>query len=214
VPHSRAVALALALVALAPMRAAAQQVWAGGAWLVDVQRFGQGDIANRLDGRAPGWVVLAHTQPMRRLAVGAEWSSDTIDDVRETVLDVEGRVVTVRSVFAHRTRMLAALAGYTHGAGARSRLSYLAGVGLVAVERRFATNAPALVLSGRSDRTVLRANPVEDRFASLTGGVDLMTRFDDGFYAVGGARIARLTLQPGGQRGWSVRLFAGGAWAF
>lgn len=210
----RIAAIAAALLAGVPAAAGAQRVWAGGAWFVDAQRFDKDDVPNRLDGHAPGWAVLARGRLVGRLALGGEWSEDTIDDVRETTLDIGGRAVTVRSTFAHRTRALGLLAGYTHGAGRRSRLGYLAGVGLVSVERHFTTDAPGQVLTGRSDRAAPRSAAVTDRFASFTAGVDVLTRLDGHLFALGGARIARLTLQPGEQNGWSVRLCAGAAWAF
>lgn len=192
----------------------AQTLVVGGAVQRDVQRFSEDVVPNRLDGAASGWTALAAIFPIRHVAVALEWSdAGTIRDVRATALDIDGRAVTITSTFAHQTRALLALAGYTHGVSSRGRLSYLVGAAVTRVRRTFNSDAPAAVLVRPSDRSVSASSAVSDRFTTIAGGVDAFVRIAGDVHLVAGTRAEKLALSPD-LSGWSVRTMVGAGWAF
>jgi hypothetical protein len=206
--------IALALVSLATRPAVAQTVVVSGAVQRDVQRFPESDVPNRLDGAATGWSVGATVRMLTHLVVAAEWSgAGTIDHVRTTPLDVDGRTIAISSTFRHATTSVTALAGFRHSLSSRVGLAYLGGVAFTHVRREFLTNAPGLVLVTPSDRTTPGRSDRIDRFPALTGGVDAVVRISRRVYAVTGVRAQEIRLLPD-ISGWSVRLLAGAGWAF
>jgi hypothetical protein len=177
----------------------------------DVQRFEQDVVPTRLDGSATGWRLGAGASPWRRVAVAGEWSDGgEIADRRTTTLDVNGRTVTIDSTFRHRTRSLAALAGFAHRPAARLRLAYLIGIASTRVERTFTSTAAGTVLVPPSD-TSASSPPLVDTFRAVTAGIDGHFRVARRVFVVAGLRTQRIALQPD-QTGWSLRTFAGAAW--
>ena len=161
-----------------------------------------------------GWNAIAALQPLDRLAIDAEWSSaGSIEDVRTTTLDVNGRHVMIQSSFTHSTQSLTLLGGYTHRLSSRARLAYLFGGGMTKVRRRFTTSAPALILVPPSDRTAAGSSESSVRFASFAGGVDGFVRIAGRLQLLGGVRLQNLPLASDFS-GSGMRLFAGAGWAF
>jgi hypothetical protein len=201
--------MAPALAALTVSAAGAQTLWLSGAVQRDVQEFRDQVVPNRLDGSSAGWTVGAALR-LGPLALAAEWSDGgSIEDVRATSLDINGRAATITSTMRHRTRSLAGLAGYTHTMSARVRVVYLLGVARTHVVRRFTSNAGAFVLPGPP---LQRAGPgLDDRFESLSGGLDARVRLTRRIHAVGGARVQKIDLSPE-VSGWSARTFVGAGW--
>jgi hypothetical protein len=145
------------------------------------------------------------------LLVAVEWSdAGTIEDVRTTALDVNGRPATITSTFGHQTTAFAALGGLSHMLR-RMRLSYLVGVAFTEVDRVFASNAPGLVLVNPSDLPASASSTRSDRFREMTGGVSVSFPIRGRLDAVAGVRAQRITL-PSDLSGWSVRTFIGAGW--
>lgn len=210
-----AILMAVALVTCITAPAGAQNLMLSGVVQRDTQRFPQGDAPTRLDGSATGWMVGADVRLRDHLALAVEWSdAGTIEDVRTTALDIDGRTVVITSTFRHHTTTAAALGGYSHMLSSRVRVAYLGGVSFAQVGRKFASNAPGLVLVGPSDPSASGVSTVFDRFQGITGGVDTVVRIRRRLYAAAGLRAQRITLQPAAQspRGWSVRTFVGARW--
>ena len=210
---SLVVAIACAMLAAGSI-ADAQTVWAGAAAQADVQRFPQDLVPNRLDGVAGGWSAFAGATPARHLAVEVEWTADTIRDARAVALNLEGRLVTIQSTLAHRTRIVSGLTGFAHTAGARTRISYLAGAAWLKVERTFTTDAAEFVLAFPSDRGAPAASTTGDRSVTPVVGIDALVRLSRHVSAFGGARAHAVPVEPEEMSGWSVRIMAGGAWVF
>jgi hypothetical protein len=202
-----------AVILLAAAPASAQAVWIGGAIQQNVQRFAEDVVPNRLDGSAIGWRVGADMLVWRHFALAAEWSDrGAIEDARTMTLDVNGLTVPITSTFTHRTRSLAALAGYGHELTGRVRVAYLLGVAATDVRRTFTSDAATTVLVSPSTPAASSA-PVEDRFPALTGGVDVRVRTTRALHFAAGLRALSLRLEPD-LRGWSVETFIGAGWAF
>jgi hypothetical protein len=186
-----------------------------GAMQRDIQRFPEGDVPARLDGSAAGWMAGAGAR-WNHLALAVEWSdAGTIEDARTTALDINGRTVAITSTFRHHTSTAAALGGYSHMLSSRVRIAYLGGVSSTQVTRKFASNAPGLVLVGPSDPSPSAVSSLFDRFWGMTGGVDASVRIRRRLHAVAGLRAQRITLHPGlrpDDSGWSVRTFLGAGW--
>lgn len=208
----RAVALVICLAA----PAGAQNLMLSGVVQRDMQRFAEGDVPNRLDGSATGWMVGADVRLRNHLALAVEWSdAGTIEDVLITPLDIGGRSVAITSTFRHHTRTGAALGGYSHRLSTRVRVAYLGGVSVAQVRREFASNAPGQVLVGASDPAASGQSALVDRFWGMTGGVNAFVRIRSRLHAVAGLRAQRITLHPGlplDISGWSVRTFVGAGW--
>src|SRR5262245_7866200 len=133
--------IALAFVICAAAAADAQNLILSGAVQRDIQRFREDDVPTRLDGSATGWLVGAAAPLPWRVLAAVEWTdAGTIEDVRTTTLDINGRPISIMSTFRHRTKTVAALGGYSHVLS-RVRLAYLAGVAFTEVERVFRSNA-------------------------------------------------------------------------
>jgi hypothetical protein len=178
----------------------------------DVQRFEQDAVPNRLDGTATGWTVLGGVRLLQHLVVAAEWcDAGEIEDVRTTTVMVAARTVDITSTFRHRTRTVAALAGFGHRLG-RANLAYLAGVASTTVRRGFATNAASLVLVAPSV-PASAPPPLDDRIARGVVGVDALIRVTPALSVVAGARFQRIALDPD-VSGWSARTVIGVGWVF
>ncbi len=206
--------IALALLSLATRPAVAQTVVVSGAGQYDVQRFPEDEVPNRLDGEAMGWSVGATVRMLTHLVLAAEWSdAGTIDDVRTTPLNVDGRTISISSTFRHDTTTLSTLAGFRHTLSSRVGMTYLGGVAFTRVRREFLSNAPGLVLVTPSDLATSGGSERADRFQALTGGVDAMVRITRRVYAVTGVRAQKVRLLPD-ISGWSFRTLVGAGWAF
>jgi hypothetical protein len=213
-----AVVLALLLMPVAQDDAGAQEVWVGAALIRDVQRFDDGVFAEtvplRLNGASTGWTVLGGVRVLTRIAATLEWSEPgTITDVRSTSLTVNGRPVTITSTFAHTTRAVSGLAGYTHRVGSRLRLSYLGGVSSTRVERQFTSGASGAVLVRPSNVVDAGTSVITDDFFGVVGGLDAHVALTRHLQVVAGFRAQPLELAPE-HAGWSIRSFVGGGWAF
>jgi hypothetical protein len=198
-------------VAVSAAPVSAQTLWIGAGVQLDLQRFAEDVVPNRLDGATTGWRIGAAGLVRRHVVVAAEWSdAGTIEDLRALTLDVNGRTATIASTFTHHTRSLSALAGYGHELTTRVRIAYLVGIAVTDVQRAFTSNAAAAVLVSPS--TSATAMPVEDRFSAVTGGVDVHVRVTRQVHVLAGVRAQPLRLDPD-LRGWSLRCFIGAAWA-
>ena len=205
--------LILAFLSCAAEEAFAQTLWVGGAVAIDVQRFPQDATPNRLDGESLGWTALGGMTLWKRIAVAAEWvDAGTIDDVRQTSLDVNGRRVSITSTFQHRTRGIAILSGYQHALG-RAQFAYLLGVHMTDIERRFVSDAASIVLILPSQTTPSTAVVLSDRSVSMVGAVNVLIRTSDHLALVSGVRIHRLPLETDFS-GLSVRTVIGATWRF
>lgn len=203
---------AVVLVTCMTAPAGAQNLMLSGAVQRDIQRFPESDVPARLDGSAAGWMVGAGVRLRNHLALAVEWSdAGTIEDVRTTALDINGRTVVITSTFRHDTRTAAALGGYSHMLSSRVRVAYLGGVSFTQVGREFASNAPGLVLVGPSDPSASGLSALVDRFWGMTGGVNVIVGIRRRLQAVAGLRVQKITLPPDGA-GWSVRTFVGAGW--
>ena len=113
----RPILMAVALVTGIAAPAGAQNLMLSGSVQRDTQRFPEGDAPTRLDGSATGWMAGGGVRFWNHLALAIEWSdAGTIEDVRTTALDIDGRTVAITSTFRHHTRTAAALGGYSHTA--------------------------------------------------------------------------------------------------
>jgi len=204
--------MAVALVTCMAAPAGAQNLMLSGSVQRDTQRFPEGDAPTRLDGSATGWLAGADVRLRNHLALAVEVSdAGTIEDVRTTSLDIEGRTAVITSTFRHHTTTAAALGGYSHLLSSRVRVAYLGGVSLTQVKREFASNAPGLVLVGPSDLSASGLSALVDQFWGMTGGVDAVVRIRRRLHAAAGLRAQRITLPPDNS-GWSVRTFVGVRW--
>ena len=209
-PSSILMAAALATCMAAP--AGAQNLMLSGSVQRDTQRFPEGDAPTRLDGSATGWMAGADVRLRNYLALAVEVSdAGTVEDVRTTSLDIEGRTAVITSTFRHHTTTAAVLGGYSHMVLSRVRVAYLGGVSLTQVKREFASNAPGLVLVGPSDLSASGLSALVDQFWGMTGGVDAVVRIRRRLHAAAGLRAQRITLPPD-ISGWSVRPFVGVRW--
>lgn len=193
-----------------------QRLWVAAAAQIDVQRFaGNSDgVPNRLDGSAAGGTVLGAVRPWNHVATRVEWTyGGTIEDVRDTSLDLVGRTVTIHSTLAHHTRTLAVLAGFEHAASTRATVAYVAGVAVTWVRCAFTTNAPGVILVGPSNADATTTVRMDDRSVTPVAGVDLVVVLRGRLYLVTGARAQKVTL-PSDLFGWSFKPFAGVGWAF
>jgi hypothetical protein len=208
------IVLAFSLVALAAPRAHAQDVWVAGAVQHDVQRFTAGELPNRLDGSGVGWTALAALRLFTHLTLSVEWSdTPSIEDVRQTTLEVNARSTVVTSSVAHTTRSVGGLAGFTHAASSRVQLSYRAGLAFTRVQREFFSDAAGIVLVRPSNDTTPVTSVVRDRFTAAIAGIDARVRTFRQLHFVGGVRAQKLDLSPE-LRGWSLRTIAGAGWVF
>jgi hypothetical protein len=211
--------LTLSLMTCVPRAASAQDVWIGGGVQYDVHRFAAADedladVPLRLDGESVGWTALAAFRAWNHLAISLEWAAARpIEDVRTLSLDVNGRPVTVTSTLAHTTRVFQALSGYTHGAGAHVRLSYLGGVAWTRVRREFTSNAADLVLVTPSNVRDPSTAIVVDDFLTWAGGADVRILVTPRLHVIGGLRAQPLRLTPD-LSGWSVRTIVGAGLSF
>lgn len=217
---------AIALVTCITTPAGAQNLMLSAALQRDVQRFPEGDVPTRLDGSAAGWMADAGVRFREHLALAIEVSdAGTIEDMRTTALDLNGRSVVITSTFRHDTRSAAALGGFSHTPWSRVRVAYLGGVSFTHVRRTFASNAPGLVLVDPSDPTASALSSLVDQFWGITGGLDAFVQIRGRLHAVAGFRAQRITLHPATQSprrggpglppdasGWSVRPFVGAGW--
>ena len=204
--------MAVALVTGIAAPARAQNLMLSGSVQRDTQRFPEGDAPTRLDGSATGWMAGGDVRFWNHLTLAIEWSdAGTIEDVRTTALDIDGRTVAITSTFTHHTRTAAALGGYSHTPWSRVRVVYLGGASFTQVGREFASNAPGLVLVGPSDPSVSGRSSLDDRSWGMTGGVDAFVRVKWRLHAVAGLRAQKITL-PLDVSGWSVRTFVGAGW--
>ena len=209
---SHRLGLTLLLALLTPLSAAGQTIWLGAGVALDIQRFAQDAVANRLDGAAAGWTVMGGVRLLDHLVIAAEWSdAGEIADVRTTTVTIGARAVPITSALRHRTRTTAALAGFGHTIG-RASLAYLLGISFTTVRREFSTDAPSLVLVAPS-APATSAPPVIDHQAAGTGGVQALLRLTSAFSVMAGARFQRIALDPD-VSGWSVRTVLGAGWAF
>jgi hypothetical protein len=210
----RTVVVAVAVACVPSSYAEAQNVLIAGALQIDVQRFAEDVVPSRLDGSGIGWTTLGRTQALGRLALDLEWSDGgTVDDVRSTTLDLDGRSVTIHSTFTHRTRTLFALAGYTHSVWGRARIAYLGGAAFTEVRRTFTSDAARLVLVRPSDPSGADSVERSDRFSTFAGGVDVTMSLTRRVGLVVGTRLQKMPLEPD-VTGWSLRTFAGAGWIF
>jgi hypothetical protein len=149
------------------------------------------------------------------VAFAADWSdAGSIEDVRSTSLDLDGRQVTISSTFRHRTRALSVLGGLGHSLfSSHVRMSYLVGVAFTEVTREFVSNAPGLVLVPPSRVGPLGVSSTTDHVRSLTGGAEGTIRITRHVHARAGVRVQELP-HLADASGWSVRTFAGAGWVF
>jgi hypothetical protein len=200
------------VIALAAAPAGAQHLVLSGAVQRDVQQFPGSEVPARLDGSATGWMVGAAVPLPRRLALAVEWSDGgTIEDRRAVTFDFERRTIAVMSSFRHHTRTVGAFIGYRHVLSSRVRVSPLVGVGFTTVERRFASNAPGLLLLRPSDSSTSESAALVNRFRAMTGGADGSVRISGRFQVTAGVRAQKLGLPPDAS-GWSIRTFIGAGW--
>lgn len=178
----------------------------------DVQRFPEGDVPARLDGSAAGWMVGGGVRFHKHLAAALELSdAGTIEDVRNTALDLNGRTVAITSTFRHETRTAAALGAFSHMVLSRVRVAYLGGLSFTQVRRKFASNAAGVVLVGPSDPAASGLSSLVDQFWGIAGGVDACVQLKGRLHAGAGLRVQQINLAPD-LSGWSVRPFAGARW--
>ncbi len=204
--------IALTLIVLVTGPSSAQGLLAA-AVQRDIQRFPDDVVPNRLDGAAIGWSVGASARVPRHLALAVEWTdAGAIADTRTVTLEVNGRTVAIMSTFRHRTRVLAALAGYHRTVASRVGVAFLIGVAFSHVRREFTSTAAGSVLVPPSTLATPDTSLV-DRFRAVTGGVDAHVRVAGRVHVVTGVRAQRLALQPD-LNGWGARTFVGAGWAF
>jgi hypothetical protein len=209
---SRTVGLCLCALAV-PAACLAQEVWVGAAIEHASHHFAAAAETDRLDGSAPGVIVLGGVRLWQRIAARVEWSRDgEMTDADSLTLDVAGRTVTVESTLTQRTRALSALGGFTHTLSSRVRLAYLAGAAFTHVERRFETNAPGLILGGRAPLPSATAHQ-EDDSVSFLAGADAMIGLSHALNAVTGVRVQQLELDSD-LSGRRLAVFAGAVWVF
>jgi hypothetical protein len=214
----RAVAIGLLLTSTAVRDAGAQDFWIAAAVTRDVQRFDEGALDEavplRMDGSSTGWIALGGLRVFTRLAATFEWSEPgTITDVRALSLTVNGRPTVITSTFAHTTRSLSGLAGYTHALGARVRLSYLGGLSSTRIQRQFSSDAGGMVLVRPSNLVDAGASTVTDDVLTPILGFDVHVALTSHVRVVSGFRAQPLELTPA-TTGWSSRAFVGGGWRF
>lgn len=214
----RAVAIGLLLTSTAVRDAGAQDFWIAAAVTRDVQRFDEGALDEavplRMDGSSTGWIALGGLRVFTRLAATFEWSEPgTITDVRALSLTVNGRPTVITSTFAHTTRSLSGLAGYTHALGGRVRLSYLGGLSSTRIQRQFSSDAGGTVLVRPSNVVAAGASTVTDDAFTPILGVEVHVALTSHVRVVSGFQVQPLELTPE-IAGWSSRAFVGGGWGF
>ena len=193
--------------------ARAQEVWAGAALQYGTHRFEEAPESDRLEGAAPGVVVVAGARVWRHIAARVEWAQGgRIEDVGAFTVDIGGRTVTITSSFTHRARAVSALGGFTHVLSSRARLAYLLGAAFTRVERTFETDAPLMILGPSAPNPTTRSTQ-EDRFVALAGGADAIVRLRNPLHAIAGVRVQELRLDPE-ITGRSLSWFTGVAWVF
>ena len=192
----------------------AQSIWVGAAFQQDVQRFSEDGVPDRLDGSAPGWNVSTGVRAWRHLALQVEWSQGaSIEDTLSFDVAVGSRNVAISSTFAHRTRALTALAGFTHRATSRVQLAYLAGAAFTQVRRGFRTNAPDVLLVFPSNTAATGEFTTTGEFVAFVAGVDAIVQLRGRVHMLAGLRAQPLTVESD-VSGWSVRPVVGIRWAF
>jgi hypothetical protein len=190
----------------------AQSLLAGGAIQYDFQRFSGDPTLNRLDGSARGWTVFGGGD-VGHLALRIEGSwTDTIENIQETNLNVDGQPLSIHSSLAHNLRSVAVMAGFTHAASSRVRLAYLAGGSFTTVQRTFVTDAAQLVLvSPSTPVSSSSTSTLIDRFTVFSAGADVYVRAVPHLDVVAGIRAQPLKLQSD-LSGDSVRVLFGLSW--
>jgi hypothetical protein len=208
----RAILMALAFTTVAAP-VGGQHLVVSGAVQRDTQRFPDSEVPTRLSGSAMGWTVGADAVLKRHVAVSVEWSdAGTIEDVRSTTLDINGRATVITSTLRHHTKTFAALGGYSHMLSSRVQVAYLVGAAFTNVRREFESDAPGLVLVGPSDPVVSGRASLVDRLQEVTGGADVFVRITPKFRLVAGVRAQGIRL-PLDVSGWSVVTSVGAGWA-
>jgi hypothetical protein len=206
----RAVVIAL-LCSVVPAPLLAQAAWVGVSAGMDVQRFSEDTVPNRLDGESLGASIFGGILLFGRMPILGEWvHAGTMQDTATTTVEINAQPVDIASTFQHRTRTLAVLAGFEHAVG-RARLAYLAGMQRTEVAQRFQSNAASIVLVTPSAPGVIRESLAQHRFVTPAAGAHVTLPVARTLRLISGVRIHPMPM-PLEIDGWSVRVYGGAAW--